>query len=270
MTEIKFPPPPEIIPERKVIASLTSWTKRISTVHLAIQTILNQTRRPDLTVLYLAKEEFPRREKDLPRELLNLRSDRFEIRWTKNIRQYKKLIPALKDFPDDIIITFDDDVFYNLEVIKRLLEGYKKEPACIQCHRATTVLLDEAQEVKFWVEKYFDCPTYSHKFTGIGGVLYPPHYLSDKIFDEKSFMRLAPTNDDVWFWAMAILNGRRVNVVKNNIDKFNYIPNTQAVGLSVENDGDKKLTISYVKNILNAYPVLRDILRYEQLLARGK
>ena len=97
-------------------------------MHLAIQTILNQTRRPDLTVLYLATEEFPRKEDDLPRELLALRSDRFEIRWTKNIRSYKKLIPALKDFPDDIIVTFDDDLIYPNVLIERLLVGYKEHP----------------------------------------------------------------------------------------------------------------------------------------------
>ncbi len=268
MHEVKFPPPPKPPAEHKIIASLTSWTKRIGTAHLAIQTILNQTRRPDLTVLYLATEEFPRREKNLPRELLALKSDRFEIRWTKNIRPYKKLIPALKDFPDDIIITFDDDIFYRAEVVELLLIGYRAEPNCIQCHRATTVSLTDSGDVKFSALSY-DKPAYCHKFTGVGGVLYPPHYLDDKIFDEKTFMRLAPTNDDVWFWAQTLLNGRRVNVVPNNLDALNYIPDTQDVGLFHENDGDKKLTLSYVENILNAYPVLRDILRYEQRLAEG-
>ncbi len=219
-----------------------------------------------MTVLYLADEEFPRREDDLPRELLALRSERFEIRWTKNIRSYKKLIPALKDFPDDVIITFDDDIFYHHEVIERLLIGWKKEPYCIQCHRATTVLIDDAGNVKF-SRTYYDQPACSHKFTGVGGVLYPPHSLSKEIFDEEKFMTLAPTNDDVWFWTIALLNGYRVNVVENNIDKLNYIPGTQDVALWHENDGDKKLTLSYVKNVLNAYPVLREILRYEQRLA---
>ena len=222
-----------------------------------------------MTVLYLATDEFPNREDDLPRELLALRSDRFEIRWTKNIRPYKKLIPALKDFPDDIIITFDDDVFYRREVIERLLIGYKKEPDCIQCHRATTVLLNEKGRVEFSSISY-DKPAYCHKFTGVGGVLYPPHYLGDEIFDEESFMRLAPTNDDVWFWARAMLSGHRAHVVENNIDDINYIPDTQAVGLFVENDGDKKLTISYVENVLKKYPVLREMLLYEQRLANGK
>ena len=136
------------MPVRKIIASLTSWTKRIGTAHLAIQTILNQTRQPDLTVLYLATDEFPRREDDLPRELLALRSERFEIRWTKNLRSYKKLIPALKDFPDDIIITFDDDLLFRPELVERLLIGYKKYPALIQCHRITNISFDEAGNVK--------------------------------------------------------------------------------------------------------------------------
>lgn len=165
MHEVKFPTPPEPPAEHKIIASLTSWTKRIGTAHLAIQTILNQTRRPDLTVLYLADEEFPRREKNLPRELLALRSERFEIRWTKNIRSYKKLIPALKDFPDDIIITFDDDLFYRAEVVERLLIGYLAEPNCIQCHRATTVSLTDSGDVKSSALPY-DKPAYCHCLTG--------------------------------------------------------------------------------------------------------
>ncbi len=66
--------------------------------------------------------------------------------------------------------------------------------------------------------------------------MYPPHYLDDKIFDEKTFMQLAPTNDDVWFWAQTLLNGRRVNVVPNNLDALNYIPGTQDVGLRHVND----------------------------------
>lgn len=176
--------------KQKVISSLTSWTKRIGTAHLAIQTILNQTRQPDLTVLYLGREEFPNLEKDLPAELLNLRSKRFEIRWTKDIRSYKKLIPALKDFPDDIIITFDDDIFYPPFLIERLLIGYKKHPDMIQCHRITNISFDEAGNVHT-SHKPYKRPTYLHKLTGVGSVLYPPHCLHKDVFDEEKFLTLA-------------------------------------------------------------------------------
>ena len=118
-----------------------------------------------MTVLYLATDEFPRREEDLPRELLALRSERFEIRWTTNIRSYKKLIPALKDFPDDIIITFDDDLLFRPELVERLLIGYKKYPALIQCHRITNISFDEAGNVKTSHIPY-DHPNYLHKLSG--------------------------------------------------------------------------------------------------------
>lgn len=268
MQEIRFSPPPEIIPSRKIIASLTSWAKRIGTVHLAVQTILNQTRQPDLTVLYLAREEFPRREEDLPHELLALRSERFEIRWTKNIRSYKKLIPALKDFPDEIIITFDDDLFYHPQLIERLLIGHKKYPEMIQAHRITNISFDAAGNVKTSHIPY-DRPTYLNKLTGVGSVLYSPHCLHEEVIREEKFMALAPTSDDIWFWLMGVLNGRRVNVIENNIDTLNYIPGTQDVGLTRINDAGEKFFYKHLENILNAYPVLREILRYEQRLANS-
>lgn len=82
-------------------------------------------------------------------------------------------------------------------------------------------------------------------------------------------MTLAPTSDDIWFWLMGVLNGRRVNVVENNIDKLNYIPSTQDVGLSRINDEEERFFLKHLNNILNAYPVLREILLYEQQLANA-
>ena len=223
-----------------------------------------------MTVLYLFEGDFPRREADLPRELLDLRSERFEIRWTKNILPYKKLISALKDFPDDIIVTFDDDVFYHAEVLERLLTGYQQHPEMIQCHRATNILFDAAGNVKLAGQIPFDRPTYLHNFTSVASCLYAPHCFTDEIFKEDKLLRLSPTNDDVWFWAMGILNGRRVNVVDNNIDTLNYIPGTQEFGLSVINDGEQQLTLKCVQNVLNVYPILRDMLLYEQRLTLGE
>ena len=222
-----------------------------------------------MTVLYLADDEFPHREKDLPRELLALRSERFEIRWTKNIRSYKKLIPALKDFTEDIIITFDDDLFFHPQLIERLLVGYKKYPEMIQCHRITNISFDESGNVKISHTPY-DKPTYLNKLSGGAACLYPPHSLHDEIFNEDKFMTLALTSDDTWFWLMGVLNGRRVNVVDNNIDTLNYIPGTQDVGLTLTNDHGEKFFFKHIENILNAYPVLREILLYEYRLANGK
>lgn len=247
---------------QRVIASLTSWSKRISTVHLAVQTILAQTRQPNLTVLYLGDSEFPNREDDLPKELTALLSDRFEIRWTKDIRSFTKLIPALKDFPDDVIVTFDDDIFYDKRLLEILLDEYVKNPQYIHCHRSTSIGFNNAGEIELSRIPY-DNPTYLHKFTSVGSVLYPVHCFSDEVFNEKNFTTLSPFQDDVWFWLMGVLNGHKVNVVKNNLPTLNYIEGTQEVGLYRINDYGEKLFFVQLQNVLDAYPILKDVLESE-------
>ncbi len=51
--------------------------------------------------------------------------------------------------------------------------------------------------------------------TGVGGVLYPPHSLDETMLDPERFMALAPTTDDVWFWAAAVSKGTYVVPVPN-------------------------------------------------------
>lgn len=55
---------------QKIIVSLTSYPARISTVHLTIDTLLSQTRKADKIILWLAPEQFPNKEDDLPAQLL--------------------------------------------------------------------------------------------------------------------------------------------------------------------------------------------------------
>ena len=209
----------------------------------------------------------------MPSELRVLRSRRFEIRWIKkNIRSYKKLIPALKDFPEDVIITFDDDLLFHKDLVKRLLAAYMENPEVIHCHRIRNVLFDANGKLVYPKTHHvpFERPSYLNKLSGGAACLYPPHSLHRDVSREDKFMTLAPTNDDLWFWLMAVLNGRRVNVVKDNIDRLEYLPDTQDVGLNMINNLGDKLFFRDLDNILNAYPVLKEILRYEQFLIMGE
>ena len=43
--------------------------------------------------------------------------------------------------------------------------------------------------------------------TGVGGVLYPPHSLKADMMDVELFTKLAPSTDDIWFWAAGAANG---------------------------------------------------------------
>lgn len=246
----------------EIVVSLTSYPKRINTVYKTIETLLKQTVKPNKIILWLAIDEFPDKEKNLPLDLLSLKSDLFNIKWCDNIRSYKKLIPSLELYPDSIIITVDDDLLFNENMIKNLLIGYREKPYCIQCHRVTTVEYKSIDNIKTYASntKVYPFPTYVHKLSGGAGCLYPPHCLYSDVIKKELFMKLAPTSDDIWFWLMGVLNGFRVNVVKNNFSKLSYIPGTQEVGLYHINDSGEKLFFVHLKNILYKYPVVKDIL----------
>lgn len=126
----------------KVIVSLTSYDLRINEAKYAIYSLLNQSFPPDKLILWLDEDSFPRREKDLPRDLLELRDFGLTIDWCENLRSYKKLIPALEKYPDDIIVTADDDIFYRPDWLKILYDAHLKEPDCVVAHRAHRIRLD--------------------------------------------------------------------------------------------------------------------------------
>ena len=205
-----------------IIASLTSFPERISEVYITINSLLEQTVNPDKIILWLSEEEFPEKEKSLPASLIKINAENFSIRWVrKNIGSFKKLLPALKEHSDKIIITFDDDAFYHPECIERLYKSYLLDNDKIHCHRAHQILLDDHRNMLPY-DKWQKCKkgpdsSYNNWFTGVGGVLYPPKIFDEKIFDENTYTKLTPTADDIWFWSMALLNDREIKVAENNI-----------------------------------------------------
>jgi len=128
--------------KKQVIVSLTSFPAAILYAVQAINSILNGTVLPDKVILYLTASQFP--EGEIPFELLELKENKlFEVRfYEENIRSYTKLIPALKDFPNDIIVTIDDDVWYDKDMLRVLLRLHDKFPDAILAHRAKRIKLN--------------------------------------------------------------------------------------------------------------------------------
>ena len=120
----------------KIILSLTTFPDRINSVSKTIKTLLNQTLKPDKVILWLASEQFPKKEQELPKDLLELKNFGLDIKWCEDIKSYKKLIPSLIEFPNDIIITFDDDIYYPFDTVEKLYNSYLKNPDCIHTNRA--------------------------------------------------------------------------------------------------------------------------------------
>lgn len=256
----------------KIIASLTTFPDRINTVSKTVKTLLNQTVKPDELILYLAIEQFPELENSLPNELLALKDYGLQIKWTSDIRSYKKLIPALSEYPDDIIITFDDDIYYEKDTIETLYNSYKKEPNVIQANRIWRVELNKGKiktlhsSYLHWNEDEYRYPCFKNTIIGCGGVLYPPKCLYKDVLDKEKFMEIVPTQDDVWFWGMAILAGTKIRLNKGYTHNIVTVENTQHTGLcKINNSKNKGLSgIDSFNRFAKYYPQILDILERKE------
>lgn len=257
-----------------LIVSLTSFPKRIHNIKYTIHSLFNQSLKPKKIVLYLAEEEFPNKEKDLPQDLLSFKNWGLEIRWCKNIRSYKKLIPALKDFPNEIIVTADDDVYYYEDWLKVLWQEHIKYPQEIISHRARLISFDENNNMNGYDNWYvsFDPVegSFLNFFTGVGGILYPKNSLHSDVLNEELFMELCPYGDDIWFWGMAVKNDTKIRIPNNCIPYLNHtevmreLAGGQVASLWAFNeDGGND---HQMENLFNHYPEIKEkILNEKQL-----
>ncbi|MBR4227264.1 MAG: glycosyltransferase [Candidatus Methanomethylophilaceae archaeon] len=208
-------------PDKEVVASLTSFPARISTVHLTIQSILDQTVRPDRTVLWLAEEQFPGKESDLPAELLSLMDKGLEIRFCEDLKPHKKYFFAMQEAPDAIVITLDDDVEYMEDTVELLLKSYTMFPHAVSAMRVHRVSSTEKGLSPYGSWDYNDDtfyrnPSMAAMATGVGGVLYPPESIPKEAFDADAIKESCLMADDLWL---------KVNEVRNNVPTVLAAPN---------------------------------------------
>lgn len=247
----------------RVIVSLTSFPEAINFAAGAIKSILDGSVLPDKIILYLTLSQFG--NKTLPQELLELerKNEIFEIHnYDNEIRSYRKLIPALMEYPNDIIVTIDDDVKYHRHMLKKLLDMHRRFPDHVIAHRAKKLL--KGLPYKKWPKhRWYHFIGSKFKFspkniqTGVGGVLYPPGVLKSSMIDQELFTNLAPTTDDLWFWAATVLNDRMIIPVPFGYNKPKSLGKPRELSLKTINfkNGEDR-NVRSLNNILSAFPEL--------------
>jgi hypothetical protein len=195
-----------------LIVSLTSYPPRFPTLPLTLRCLLGQSVRPDRTILWVATED----RVALPPTVLNLQRHGLEIRTTRDIGSFKKIIPALQEFPQTIIATADDDVYYWHTWLEELTKAWSGEGKEIVCHRANGISQDAVGRPRPYVEWPMGVAAKektSEIFpTGVEGVMYPPGSLSPRVLDSETFTKLCPRADDIWLYWMGRLAGSEFRV----------------------------------------------------------
>ena len=127
-----------------------------------------------------------------------------ESKW----KSCNKLLPTLQKYPDDVIITIDDDIFYPVDSIKYLVEEYQKHPDCIIAHEIHPLKIEKngfityhlAIDIKLlqkeWGKYLSNC------------TLFPPHVFDGTdLFDyDKMILCTNGVHDELWFWIMSTIN----------------------------------------------------------------
>ncbi len=245
------------------IVSLTSYaTRLISTAPIAIASILHGHILPNRIILWVAEKD--RQIAEQNNQLQNLQKKGLEICYCEDLKSYKKLIPALQEFPNDFIITADDDCLYPKNWLEQIMEYHKKYPNKIICHRVHGIRVDSEHNLLPYNDwDWCIEPQEQERIfpTGCGGMLYPPHCLHSDVLNKDLFMKLAPQADDVWFWAMAWLNGSECPHV---VIKDGY--SNSIIDLGMQSDSLQKSNVAgnendmQLKAVIENYPQIMEVI----------
>ena len=224
--------------ERKLLLSLTSYPARIQYVPQVIETLRAQTRPADRILLYLSADQFPGREEDLPEALRGAVSDaQVCLRWVSgDLKPHKKYFYAFREFPEDFIVTVDDDVLYEPTLLEKLWEMHLQYPGAVVAGRTHLITVDSAGQplpYRLWLRNVLgvpEGPSLQLFAVGIGGVLYDPKLFPQELFREDAIRETCLKADDLWLKAMELKAG--IPVVHSDASEFlRIIPGSQESSL---------------------------------------
>lgn len=211
---------PDIKENDNVTVSLTSHGRRVEQyAAYAIYSILTQKILPNRIVLNINREKWT--EDSLPDLIKKLQIAGLEVNLCEDVGPHTKLLPALEKYPDDVIITIDDDIFYGPDTLRILLAEYRhSDSKTVICLGSMNIKRDEDGHLLSYSEWTDTNATHNAEVglyspMGFRGVLYPPHIFSEEIFNREVYGKYCPKADDIWFTVMEIIDKIAVKPIEH-------------------------------------------------------
>ena len=231
-----------LMKQKKIIVSFTTYPARISCVPKVYESITAQSMKPDKVVLWLSKDQFPNEMDDLPLEVRELSA--LDIRFVEDdLKPHKKYFYAFKEFPEDLVITIDDDLLYDYFMIENLYNSYLQYPKYISTMRTHLMLITEDEKLLPYGSWPMECsillnaPSHQLFSTNGAGTIFPPHVfdeIDDIFYDKETIKATCLMADDLWIKAAALLSDVPI-VLAAPCTNLRYVEGSQEEGLRYMN-----------------------------------
>lgn len=172
-------------------------------------------------------------------------------------RSCNKLLPTLKKYPDDVIITVDDDFLYPKDSIKYLIEKHNEKPDCIITHEINPIIVKDGKFEMYVnsIDLKLGQIEYGKYLSNC--CLFPPHIFDGTdLFDyEKMMQATNGTHDELWFWVNSTIKGVRV-IGLNYVHDFgiNMIKDSHSDGYQLcDINGNESNVYEYNNRIKRMY-----------------
>lgn len=200
------------IDESFPVVSLTSYGKRLCSARLTVmRLLLNQDLHSNI-VLWVADSEF-----DVATSMYRgLICTRFTVKSTRDLRSYKKLVPAVESYGyEQSFLCLDDDVVLPISAPTKLISASKNHKGVLagRCHEISYNPDGTVMKYLQWSHEH-KCQSDELFFTGTGLVFYPPCSLVGLLDRFDTLVDLCPTSDDLVFNAVVRENGFPVYFVE--------------------------------------------------------
>ena len=247
-----------------IVVSLTTHGERVKHIQPALKSLLKQTIKPYKIVVTLSDADYAK----IPSNIISFMNEhKIEtITCEKDLGPHTKYYFAMQKYRNNPIVTVDDDIVYDNNLLELLLKGYNKFPNCVSANRVHKIKYNtDGTPIDYmkWQIQYKDeymKPSFDLFATGVGGVLYPPNILDiDGVLREdidKSFFA-----DDVYLkWRE---NELGVQVV--------YTGNGKSLnGKEVSNAAVKSSGLALVNNLKNRNDVYIEQLGLRKKIVKNK
>lgn len=235
------------------VISLTSHKERLGFVSKVIQSILNGSSKNIKVVLTVYKDDVKYISCDLQKLINNLTCE--IIITNEDIGPHKKYFYTMQKYKTENIITIDDDVLYEHDFVKSLVDASIKNPNVVCARRVHLICCDESRRAldnSNWKFEYknIEQPSMLLYASGVGGVLYPPNVFNKfNLEKNKPLLLDLLYQDDMFLKVLEIKNKIPVLYVKNNKNHPKPINEiiVKNLALSKINDGQKRNAIYFSK-----------------------